>query len=46
MMVAALAGGYAGAPLARSLPKLVVRGIVTSIGLLISGLFFWRYFSS
>ncbi len=46
MMVAALAGGYAGAPLARSLPKQVVRGLVGFIGFLMSGVFFWRYFIS
>ncbi len=46
MMVAALAGGYAGAPLARSLPKQVVRGLVGFIGFLMSGVFFWRYFMS
>lgn len=39
-MVAALAGGYAGGPLARSLPKQVVRGLVGFIGFLMSGVFF------
>lgn len=42
MMLAAIAGGYAGAPLARALPRPVVRGIVIAIGLTMSGVFFVR----
>lgn len=42
MMVAAIAGGYAGAPLARALPAAIVRGIVIGIGLTMSGVFFYR----
>ncbi|MBB3064561.1 sulfite exporter TauE/SafE family protein [Limibacillus halophilus] len=42
MMAAAIAGGYAGAPLARALPKAVVRGGVILIGLVMSGVFFFR----
>lgn len=42
MMVAAIIGGYAGAPLARALPKAVVRGVVILIGLVMSGVFFFR----
>jgi uncharacterized membrane protein YfcA len=42
MMLAATAGGYAGAPLARALPKRVVRGIIAVIGFGMSAVFFWR----
>lgn len=42
MMIAATAGGYAGAPLARALPKSVVRAIIALIGFGMSAVFFWR----
>lgn len=42
MMLAATAGGYAGAPLARALPKPVVRAIIGMIGFGMSAVFFWR----
>jgi uncharacterized membrane protein YfcA len=42
MMFASIAGGYAGAPLARALPKSVVRGIIAMIGFGMSAVFFWR----
>ncbi|MCU0816425.1 MAG: sulfite exporter TauE/SafE family protein [Cypionkella sp.] len=42
MMLAATAGGYAGAPLARKLPKPVVRGVIALIGFGMSAIFFWR----
>lgn len=42
MMLAATVGGYAGAPLARALPRGVVRGIVAAIGFGMSALFLWR----
>ena len=42
MMLAATAGGYAGAPLARALPKDVVRCLIAAIGFGMSALFFWR----
>ncbi|MDR7126332.1 sulfite exporter TauE/SafE family protein [Pseudotabrizicola sp. 4114] len=42
MMLAATAGGYAGAPLARALPKPVVRGIIATVGFGMSAVFFWR----
>lgn len=42
MMVAATAGGYAGAPLARRLPKQVVRGVIVAVGLTMSLVFFQR----
>lgn len=42
MMVASTIGGYAGAPLARALPKSVVRGIIGMIGFSMSAVFFWR----
>lgn len=42
MMVVATIGGYAGAPIARALPKSVVRGIIATIGFVMSAIFFWR----
>lgn len=45
MMVAATAGGYAGAPLARALPKPVVRGVIATVGFGMSAIFFWRLVS-
>lgn len=45
MMVAATVGGYAGAPLARMLPKKVVRGVVIVVGVVMSAIFFARLFA-
>jgi uncharacterized membrane protein YfcA len=42
MMVASTAGGYLGAPLARALPRTVVRGIVIAVGVTMSAIFFAR----
>ncbi|WP_186400253.1 sulfite exporter TauE/SafE family protein [Stappia sp. P2PMeth1] len=42
MMVAATIGGYAGAPVARALPRQAVRAIVIAVGGLMSVIFFWR----
>ena len=42
MMVAATAGGYLGAPIARALPKQVVQGIVAAVGFGMSLIFFLR----
>lgn len=42
MMLAATAGGYAGAPLARALPKRVIRGVIATVGFGMSAIFFWR----
>lgn len=42
MMVAATLGGYAGAPVARALPRQAVRTIVIAVGALMSLVFFWR----
>lgn len=42
MMVASTLGGYAGAPIARALPKSVVRGIIAVVGFSMSAVFFWR----
>lgn len=42
MMLAAMAGGYAGAPLARALPRSVVRGLVIAVGAAMSAVFFAR----
>lgn len=46
MMLAATAGGYAGAPLARALPKPVVRGVIATVGFGMSAVFFWRLVSA
>lgn len=40
MMVAAMVGGYLGAPIARALPKRVVQGIVSAVGFGMSLTFF------
>ncbi|MCO5155466.1 MAG: sulfite exporter TauE/SafE family protein [Aquamicrobium sp.] len=45
MMAAATVGGYAGAPLARRLPRKVVRGVVIAVGLAMSAVFFARLFA-
>ena len=45
MMVAATVGGYAGAPLARMLPKKVVRGVVIVVGVVMSAVFLARLFA-
>jgi len=42
MMLAATAGGYAGARLARRMPPLVLRVVIVAIGLAMSALFFLR----
>ena len=42
MMIAATAGGYLGAPLARALPKSVVKTIIATVGFSMSAVFFWR----
>lgn len=45
MMVAATAGGYAGAPLARILPRAVVKAVVIVVGAVMSAIFFYRLFA-
>ena len=42
MMVATTIGGYAGAPLARALPRPLVRGIIAAIGFGMSAVFLLR----
>jgi uncharacterized membrane protein YfcA len=42
MMLASTLGGYAGAPLARALPRRVVHGVVVAVGLSMSAIFFAR----
>jgi uncharacterized membrane protein YfcA len=42
MMVASTIGGYAGAPVARAMPRAVVRGVIAVIGFSMSVVFFWR----
>lgn len=44
MMVAAIAGGYLGAPLARRISPGVLRAIIVIVGFGMSGLFFARWF--
>ena len=46
MMLAATLGGYVGAPLARRIPKPMVRVIIAIIGFGMSGVFFWRLLAS
>ncbi|MGE0241150.1 MAG: sulfite exporter TauE/SafE family protein, partial [Parvibaculaceae bacterium] len=42
MMLAATVGGYLGAPLARIVPRTVIRGLVIGIGILMSAIFLLR----
>lgn len=42
MMVAATIGGYAGAPIARAMPKKAVRTLIAIVGFSMSAIFFWR----
>ncbi|MBS3652341.1 sulfite exporter TauE/SafE family protein [Pseudaminobacter sp. 19-2017] len=42
MMAAATVGGYAGAPVARALPRSVVKAVVIIVGAAMSAVFFWR----
>lgn len=44
MMLVATAGGYAGAPLARALPRPVVRAVVIAVGAIMSAIFFARLY--
>ncbi|MEP3299924.1 MAG: sulfite exporter TauE/SafE family protein [Pseudoruegeria sp.] len=44
MMVAATLGGYAGAPIARILPKSSIRVLIAVVGFTMSAVFFWRLF--
>ena len=45
MMIAASAGGYLGAPIARRLPPGVTRSIIVGVGTILSGVFFARLLS-
>lgn len=45
MMLAAIVGGYLGAPIARALPAKFVRGIVIGIAAAMSAIFFVRLIS-
>lgn len=45
MMVASTLGGYAGAPIARALPKTMVRLIIALVGFSMSAVFFVRLFN-
>lgn len=42
MMLAATLGGYAGAPIARALPRSVVKTIIICVGTTMSAVFLWR----
>ena len=42
MMLAAIVGGYAGAPLARLVPRTVLRGLIALAGFGMSTMFFYR----
>lgn len=42
MMIASTLGGYLAAPISRALPRSVVRGIIATIGFVMSAVFFAR----
>ncbi|MNW22665.1 hypothetical protein D3C71_2242940 [compost metagenome] len=42
MMLAATAGGYGGARVARHIPAQWLRGGIVATGLVMAGVFFWR----
>ncbi len=42
MMLASTIGGYAGAPLARALPRSVLRGVIAVVGFGMTAIFAWR----
>jgi uncharacterized membrane protein YfcA len=42
MMLATTVGGYAGAPLARALPRPLVRAVIAAVGFGMSAVFFAR----
>lgn len=42
MMLAAIVGGYCGAPIARALPAAVVRWVIAAVGFSMSAIFFLR----
>lgn len=42
MMIAATVGGYAGAPLAKALPRPAVRAVVIVVGATMSAVFLWK----
>lgn len=44
MMVASTIGGYAGAHVAKALPKQVIRGFIIAVGLIMSAVFFIKYY--
>lgn len=44
MMVGTIAGGYLGAPVARALPRPVLRGVIAAIGFGMTAMFFQRLF--
>lgn len=46
MMMAAIIGGYCGAPIARVLPDKIIRGIVILTGLSMSAVFFARFMNA
>ncbi len=46
MAVAAIAGGYAGARVARRLPATYVRWVVIAIGFVLSGYYLWKQFGA
>lgn len=43
MMIGAFFGGWSGGRLARILPRDVMRGLVIAVGVLMTGVFAWRY---
>lgn len=45
MMTAAIIGGYSGAPIARALPRHVIRWLIAAVGFSMSAIFFARLFN-
>jgi uncharacterized membrane protein YfcA len=45
MAAAAVAGGYAGARVGRRLPQGYVRAIINTVNVIMTALFFWRFFT-
>lgn len=43
LMAGIIVGGVAGAPLARIIPREVMRVVVVAVGALLTGVFAWRY---
>lgn len=45
MSAGTILGGYAGAPVARRIPRQVLRGLIAAVGFGMAAIFFWRLFN-